>query len=290
MLQDILPTEIEAVRDHVAANSTKLKSAGVAYQQSLRDHADKVGAAAAEVARLEDEHQDKPELVQPARDELARLRRQRAGIKAPSFIDPWPECETWLRGIATLTPAPAITPDIRKGETAAQAYERRQTVTDSVIRDISAVRAAPKPDKDRIAILKSQIGALCDTSRPNVDPNGALVLPQVSIQAGNFPATFGDVGRLVAWACRDQLLSAVESLCTSADGIAMSDDERAAKLDELYQQLVGALRQEAAIAAAAENVGAIIIRRKHVHPAVVLGANINPATVADHLFRKRGQS
>lgn len=287
MLCELLPDEIEAARDHLAANSTKLKSAAVAYQASIRDFADKVANAAAEVARLEDEHPDKPELVVPARDELARIRRRRAELKAPSYVDPWPECDKWLSGVATLTPAPAITLDIRKGETAAQAYERRRGVSDSVIRDITSVRAAPKPDKDRVAALKAQINALCDTSKPHVDPSDRLVVPQVSILAGKYPATVDDIGRLVAWACRDQLLKAVESLCTSGDGIAMSDDERAAKLDDLNKQLADALRQESAIATEAEKTGQIVVRRKHVHPAVVLGATINPATVFDHLRRKR---
>ena len=119
MLAELLPTEIEAARDHLAANSTNLKSAAVAYQAALRDLADKVATAASEVGRLEELHSGKPELVQPARDALARIRRQRADLKAPSYVDPWPECEGWLANVTTLTPAPAITADIRKGETAA---------------------------------------------------------------------------------------------------------------------------------------------------------------------------
>ena len=290
MLTDILPAEIETARDHLSANSTKLRSAAVAHQSSLRDYADKVAGAASEVARLEDEHPDKPELVAPARDDLIRVRRERSELKAPSYVDPWPECDKWLRGVTTLTLAPLITLDIRQGETAAQAYERRQRVTDSVIRDITSVRAAPRPDKDRVSALKNQVNALCDTSKPHVDPADKLIVPQVSILAGKYPATFDDIGRLVAWACRDQLLKAVETLDVSADGVTMSDDERAAKFADLTAQLADALRQESAIATEAEKAGQIVIRRKHVHPAVVLGANINPTTVFDHLWRKRGQS
>jgi hypothetical protein len=65
----------------------------------------------------------------------------------------------------------------------------------------------------------------------------------------------------------------------------MTAQERSAELEKRFAELTDALRHEAAVATEAEKAGQRVVRRRDVHPAILLGLKVTPARVYAYLAK-----
>lgn len=271
--------------DHLASNSLRVASERIAHNTHINQLADKINDAATALAHAEKSFGIESKQAIAARGELRTLKQQRANVKFPALIDPLPEVEAWLRANPKGEPIEPVTPDIKKGETPLAAYLRRQQLTANILANIRRIETAPLPIEEAVAPLLDQIDELADQGAPRV-VNGRLVIPKILAGTTSIDNAIG----FVAWLDRDRIKKSVGDILSLQDnGPVISAQDRGAALEKCFAELTDALRQEAAVAVEAEKAGQRVVRRRDVHPAILLGLKVVPARVHAYL-RKGGRS
>ena len=186
-----------------------------------------------------------------------------------------PRSSSYLAKHPTGDDAPTVAADVRKGETPLGAYYRRQEATAKILNQLRGIERAPAPPDEVRAALADQIDDLAKA--PSI-VNGALMIPKTVVPVGPQAATLIDALGFVCWAFRDQIKAAVQALVPD-DPTAITSTQRASELEAAQVALVDALRAEVACAIAAEGAGQRVVRRRNVHPAILIGRVVSPAAV-----------
>ena len=272
---------MSAALEHLKSNSLRLSSERIAHNTHVNQLADKIAAAATELAHAEKSFGLESKQAVSARGELRKLKQERGALKFPVLIDPLPEVEAWLRQNPKVEVADPVTPDIKKGETPLAAYLRRQQLTAGILASIRRTETAPTDPDEAVGPLLAQVGELADKGAPRV-VNGRLTFPKTL--AGT--TSVDHAVAVLAWVHRDRFMDAIKAMIAlEDDGPTMTAQERSAELEKLFVQLVDALRQEAAVAVEAEKAGQRVVRRRDVHPAILLGLKVAPARVHAYLCK-----
>jgi hypothetical protein len=267
--------------DHLKSNSLRLSSERMAHNTHVSQLTDKINDAASALAHAEKTFGMDNEKVAPFRATLRKLKQERASIKFPALIDPLPDAESWLKQNPKAEPVEPVTPDIRKGETPLAAYLRRQQVTAGVLATIRRVETAPADPEEAAGPLLEQVDELAAKGAPRI-VNGRLAFPKVV--AGT--TSIDHAVAVLAWIDRPRFADAVKALIVlQDDGPTMTAQERNAELEKRFIELTEALRQEAAVATEAEKAGLRVVRRRDVHPAILLGLKVAPARVYSYLTK-----
>lgn len=267
--------------DHLKSNSLRLSSERIAHNTHVGQLSEKIADAATALAHAERTFGVESKQAISARGDLRKLKQERASIKFPVLIDPLPEVETWLRANLKAEPIEPVTPDIKKGETPLAAYHRRQQLTANVLANIRRIETAPADPDEATGPLLAQVAELAEKGAPRV-VNGRLTFPKVLAGTTSVDNAIG----FVAWLDRDRFMDAVKTMIAlEDDGPTMTAQERSAELDKRYVELTDALRQEAAVAVEAEKAGQRVVRRRDVHPAILLGLKVAPARVHAYLCK-----
>ncbi|HEY5225383.1 MAG TPA: hypothetical protein VIJ06_01200 [Methylovirgula sp.] len=267
--------------EHLKSNSLRLNAERHAHNALTTHLADKITEAAIALAHAERTFGLQSDQAVSARAALRKLKQDRAKLPSPVLIDPLNEVETYLAQSPKAQPAEAVVPDIKPGETPLAAYNRRQEVTASVLKTIRGLETAPADPEELAAPLFDQIDELAKRGAPRV-VNGRLGFPQKLAGV----AGVDDAVALIAFIDGDRFKKAVGAMLKrSADGPTMTADDRASALAKAFRELVEALRQEAAVAVEAERAGQRVVRRRNIHPAVLLGLRIAPAVAYAYLAK-----
>jgi hypothetical protein len=267
--------------DHLKSNSLRLSSERIAHNTHVNQLTDKINDAASALAHAEKSFGADNEKVAPFRGALRKLKQERASIKFPALIDPFPEAESWLKQNPKAEPCEPVTPDIRKGETPLAAYLRRQQVTANVLSQIRRVETAPADPEEAAGPLIEQVEELAAKGAPRV-VNGRLTFPKTI--AGT--TSVDHAVAVLAWMDRPRFIDAVKAMIVlQDDGPTMTTQERSAELEKRFAELTDALRHEAAVATEAEKAGQRVVRRRDVHPAILLGLKVAPARVYAYLAK-----
>lgn len=267
--------------DHLAANSLRIASEKIAHNTHINQLADKINDAATALAHAEKSFGIESKQAIAARGELRTLKQQRANVKLPALIDPLPEVEAWLRANPKGEPIEPVTPDIKKSETPLAAYLRRQQLTANILANIRRIETAPLPVEEAVSPLLDQIDDLAKAGAPRV-VNGRLVIPKVLAGTTSVDNAIG----FIAWLDRDRIKKAVADMLALQDnGPVISAQDRGAELEKGFAELTDALRQESAVAVEAEKAGQRVVRRRDVHPAILLGLKVVPARVHAYLCK-----
>lgn len=267
--------------DHLASNSLRIASERIAHNTHINQLADKISDAATALAHAEKSFGIESKQAIAARGELRTLKQQRANVKFPAIIDPLPEVEAWLRANPKGEPIEPVTPDVRKGETPLAAYLRRQQLTANILASIRRIETAPLPVEEAVAPLLDQIDELAKAGAPRF-VNGRLVIPKILAGTVSVDNAIG----FVAWLDRDRIKKSVGDMLSLQDnGPVMSAQDRGAELEKRFAELTDALRQESAVAVEAEKAGQRVVRRRDVHPAILLGLKVVPARVHAYLCK-----
>jgi hypothetical protein len=276
-----LESNMNPALDHLASNSLRIASEKIAHNTHINQLAERINNAATTLAHVEKTFGAESKQAIAARGELRTLKQQRANVKFPALIDPLPEVEAWLRANPKGEPIEPVTPDIRKGETPLAAYLRRQQLTANILASIRRIETTPLPVEEAVAPLLDQIDKLADQGAPRV-VNGRLVVPKVLAGTVSVDNAIG----FVAWLDRARIKKSVEDMLSLQDnGPVMSAQERSTSLEKSFVELTDALRQEAAVATEAEKAGQRVVRRRNVHPAILLGLKVVPARVYAYLCK-----
>jgi hypothetical protein len=267
--------------DHLKSNSLRLSSERIAHNTHVNQIADKIADAATGLAHAEKTFGIESKEAVSARGDLRKLKQERASIKLPVLIDPLPEVETWLRQNPKAEAIEPVTPDIKRGETPLAAHIRRQQITANILANIRRIETAPLPVEEAVAPLLDQIDELAKAGAPRV-VNGRLVIPKILAGTTSVDNAIG----FVAWLDRDHIKKSVEAmLALQDDGPTMTAKERGIALEKCFVDLTDALRQEAAVAVEAEKAGQRVVRRRDVHPAILLGLQVVPRRVYAYLTK-----
>jgi hypothetical protein len=267
--------------DHLKSNSLRLSSERIAHNTHVNQIADKVADAATALAHAEKSFGIESKEAVSARGELRKLKQERASIKFPVLIDPLPEVEAWLRQNPKAEAIEPVPPDIKRGETPLAAYLRCQQLTAGILANIRRVETAPADPAEAAGPVIAQIGELAEKGKPRI-VNGLLTFPKTLAGTTSVDNAIG----FVAWLDRDRFMDAVKTMIAlQDDGPTMTAQERSAELEKRFVELTDALRQEAAVAVEAEKAGQRVVRRRHVHPAILLGLTVVPARVYTYLTK-----
>jgi hypothetical protein len=267
--------------EHLKANSLRLNAERHAHNAQTADLSEKITDAAAALAHAERTFGLQSDQAVAARTALRRLKQDRAKLTSPVLIDPLPEAEKFLATNPKAHAAERVPADIRPGETPLAAYNRAQEATNAILRAIRGVETAPADPAELVAPLFDQIDELADRGAPRV-VNGRLTFAQKL--AGT--TSVDDAVALIAFVDRDRFKKAVAAVAKRlANGPTMTADERATALAKALADLTEALRQEAAVAVEAEKAGQRVVRRRNVHPAILLNLRATPSAVYAYLAK-----
>jgi hypothetical protein len=116
---------------------------------------------------------------------------------------------------------------------------------------------------------------------------GKMVFPRHVVDSNGTAITVVNTEGLFAWLHKDELISAAQKLAKE-EGPGMTAEERSETLADLYTKFANALRFEMAAARAAEEAGQRVVRRRHVHPAILLNLKAEPAAVYQWFAARKG--
>ena len=267
--------------EHLQSNSMRLQAESIAHRTIINQFADAINDAATALAHAEKTFGDDQEKIAPFRATVRSLKQERAAIKSPSHYDPLPDAERWLERHPNAEAVPPVAPDVKKGETPLAAFNRRQETTNRVLSQIRRVETAPADPEELVGPLLEQVETLAKEGAPKI-VQGRLALPKTI----NGAITIDHAIAFCAWACRSQVTAAVKALAAETNaGPTMTTAERNDALARGYVELADALRQESACATAAEQAGQRVVRRRSVHPALLLNRKVSPADVYRYLAK-----
>jgi hypothetical protein len=268
------------ILNHFRARSNQLEAERVAYLARLNSLREQIDATATAVAEAEQVGVD----ASKHRATLRRLKAERAEVKAPVAVDPLPDLEAYARMNKSAEPSP-VALKIPPGQTPLAAHNALAEKTNAILAEIARVNATPRAAAETVANIKDQLDSVACAPRI---VNGELVFPKTLANSNDGrTVTVIDTAGLFAWLHKDAIVTAIQKVA-KAQGPGLTAGERSAALADLYARFANALRLEAAAAMAAEKAQQRVLRRRHVHPAVLLGVKANPADVFKWFNDKRG--
>ncbi len=246
--------------DHFQTLARKLEADRLAWNTQTAAINESINNETARLHVLQ--RQDDKKEIAASQAKLHKLKKERAALTPPSFVNPLPIVEQFARTHRNAKPLPAIAVKVPNGQTPLAAHNNAAEKTNKVLADITRMERVPINDPAAIA---AQVDALAAPARVL---NGRVILPQ-KIARGLDGTTISiiDAEGLFAWLHRDAL---IRKLQDASEPLGMTRAERDKELARLYAEFESALRYEAAAAMAAEKAGQSVIRRRHVHPAVLL--------------------
>jgi len=217
--------------------------------------------------------------VQTAQDQIERLQARMAHREAT----PLAACEAYLQQTASLEliehEAPPAAP--MPGENYPAAIERVRNAITDLREESRAVTLAPLPAAEVKTRVRAEIEALAAVGRPGclavAERAGkirwpTLPLTGVELRAGSIPQ-LQNAFALTAWLFKDQLIAAIEAVVDedTDDTHALTDSDRAARLESIATAILALERDEEALCEAAEAEGMTVSRRHDIDPRAVLG-------------------
>jgi hypothetical protein len=271
-----LELPMKASLDYFRKLSNDLQSASVGYHAHASELIKQINQAAAAVGKIEEDGGDATQ----ARAELRQLKKERQELKAPSAINPLPDLEHYARSHSRDKTVDPVEIKIPNGQTPLAVHNDCANETNRILAEIERVKATPTSDVD----ISAKVDAI---AAPPRIVNGELVWPKHIVNSGGTVLTVTNFEGVLAWLHRDELIAGLE-LAQPADKSGMTAEEKSQELAKLFGHFVKALRHEAAAAMAAEKAGQRVVRRRHVHPAILLGLVVSPMAVYDWFGKKRG--
>jgi hypothetical protein len=266
--------------NYFRALSTRLDAERVAYLAAADSLRDSINAATAAVATIEKNGGN----ASKERENARRLKAERANLKAPSFVDPLPDVEAWARTHTKAAKAEPVQAKVPTGQTPLAAHNNLSEKTNAIIAEIARVNATPDAPGDVIESVTRNLDAIATPPRLL---GGKLVFPRHVVDSNGMALTVVNTEGLLAWLHRDTLIAAATKLAGDG-GPTMTAAERTASLTTLHEKFTNALRFEAAAARAAEEAGQRVVRRRHVHPAILLNLQIEPDAVWRWFATRKG--
>jgi len=232
--------------------------------------------------------------------ELARLKRleEQHGGRRRILSTLVNAVETWIKAAPTgamIAMHPVEPPQLKKGETIADAIERLRRRTRELQADLDRVRAAPWPSRLARERMRAQIAALAEAGRPAVhhlvDFNEPVVFATRSIPARVLNAApeaiafseISDTLALLAWLHQDALIAALdrEIDATADDANALDADQRRQAEAEILADRLAVEREEAEFCWSQAANGGPISLRVDLAPEALLGVTLIPAPSKD---------
>jgi hypothetical protein len=270
---------MQKIINHFAELERRQEAGRVAYNADVAALAQEMSEESSRLAIAQRE--DNKTGIEAHRVKIASLKKKRAELRPPSFVNPRQEVEKYARTHANDEPV-SVKVTLPNGQTWLAVHNNHAENVNGILAQIRRIETTPCADD---ASLERQIDALATPPRVN---GGKVTLPMHLVRGpdGRSVSVVNTEGLLV-WLHRDAFVEAAKKLRNDDDGPSISPKERDDALAELHGKLDKALRLEAAAAMEAERAGQSVPRRKHVHPAVLLGVKVAPAAVyAWHNERK----
>lgn len=232
--------------------------------------------------------------------ELARLKRseEEHGARRRSLASLVNAAETWIKAAPTgmtIAMHPPIEPQLKKGESIADAVERLRHRGRELQADLDRVAASPWPSSLAREHMRRQITGLAEGGRPAVhhlvDFNEAVVFATRTVPVrilNSAPEAIGfgevpDVLSLLAWLHQDVLIAALDrEIDTAADDAhALDTDQRRQAEAEILADRLAVEREEAELCWRQAVDGGPTMLRPDLDPQAMLGVKLVPALSTD---------
>ncbi len=231
--------------------------------------------------------------------ELARLKRleEQHGARRRSLAALVKGAEDWIKSVpAAMTIAMhPIEPQLKKGESIADAVERLRRRWRELQADLDRVRAAPWPSSLARERMRAQIAALAEAGRPAVhhlvDFNEAVAFATRNVPVrilNSAPEAIGfgevpDVLALIAWLHQDELIRRLDAEidATADDAHALDADQRRRAEAEILADRLSLEREEAELCWRQAADGRPIVHRPDLDPQALLGVKLIATSSAD---------
>jgi hypothetical protein len=247
-------TALERVSSTGSVVARRLSSHEISVMPGRQDAIDR---AAAEVAKITAEF-----------DALqARSDRSRARISnLPSRIIDWIER---LPVDAVLLDHPMPIPVLPPGRSAAEAISECRDQISVLRADLHQIDSAIFPAEVVRQRFRQQLNALAERGRPGVlhalETGNPVRFATLLFPAQNYGGSIEveDAAGLLAWACRDQILAAVDAEISAMqdDENALTESQRNERMADVLEQILDIERQEERIGELIEAAGGDYIRR-----------------------------
>lgn len=190
----------------------------------------------------------------------------------------------------SITDRPVAPPAIKRGEDVRGAIDSRRRRVRELITERANVETAPIPSTEAKRRAREQVERLAERGRVNVGPllsSGdpfrfahMVSLVKVPPSAGSVETI--DVAATIAWLLRDQLIAAIEREIDQQadDSIALDDRQRAARLEQIANELIATEREEVALLDLAAEQGLAIQHRGDIDVRALLEIEIAVAAAA----------
>lgn len=265
---------------HFRSLATKTEAGRIAHNAATSELLERINAKATVISQIEENDGD----ASKQKSDLRALKQERANLKPPSFYNPLPVLEQYARTHASAELVEPVSFDIPRGQTPAAVHNNAAEKTNAIVAEIGRVLVAPAAAEERADDIAAQIESIATPPRLR---HGVLEWPRHVVNSNGTAVTMVNIEGLMAWLHGPAIVAKMmEEIDAGGPGITAAD--RARKLAALQTKLVDSLRLEAAAAMEAEQAGQRIERRRHVHPAILLGIKVSPATVWDWLATRKG--
>lgn len=225
---------------------------------------------------------------------LKRLEEQHAARRRvlSTLVD---AAETWIKAVPIgmmIAMHPPIEPQLKKGESIADAVERLRRRWRELQADLDRTRASPWPSGLARERMRAQIAALAEAGRPTahhlVDHGEPVVFATRNVPVrilNSAPEAIGfgevpDVLSLLAWLHQDTLIAALdrEIDTTADDANALDADQRRQAEAEILADRLSLEREEAELCWRQAADGVPIMHRPDLDPQALLGATVIAAS------------
>lgn len=232
--------------------------------------------------------------------ELARLKRlqEQHGARGRILSTLVNAVETWIKAAPTDTMIamhPPIEPQLKKGESIADAVERLRRRGRELQADLDRVAASPWPSSLAREHMRRQITGLAEGGRPAVhhlvDFNEPIMFATRSIPARVLNAApeaiafseIPDTLALLAWLHQDELIRRLDAEidATADDANALDADQRRQAEAEILADRLAVEREEAELCWRQATDGAPIMHRPDIDPQAALGVALIVASSKD---------
>jgi hypothetical protein len=237
----------------------------------VRAEDEKIAKVDGEIARLAQLEEVRSARWQATSQLLANVERWLSALPATARVASWD----------------GEAPKLKKGENSIGALERVRHRIRELSAEAHAVRSAPITSEMAKARIAAQVEEVAARGLPDVyqviEHGERLAWPKARAEVQTFPGPGGDHGKplitvpdvlaILAWVAKDELLAKLfdEVDQRADDGAALTDEERAARLDEIATDLLVAERAEESLVELAAAEGFTIDRRPDANPMAILG-------------------
>jgi hypothetical protein len=205
-------------------------------------------------------------------------RRQAEHAQAQQIVN---QVDLWLGRLhpeeTRLEMVKPAAPDLREGETVAQAVDRIRKAISEAEAELAQTRRAPPPRGDLRSLAAEIVIARSRKGRPRLrcDPKQGLLVEWNNPESWS-AGSVDDYVNLLAWlspeVMAEKLFQEIDAQLKPEGGLSFA--ERETKLNQLVRQLDRLQREEESLIEMAAVQGLAIARRMHAAPSAILGVRI----------------